>query len=270
MTKRVFLLLLKIFALGGLFVPLVFAADSAKIISRANDLYQKGKYKEALKLYEDALAAKPDMPLLNFNAGAARFKTGEYEKAAGSFEKGLVSEAKNLESASSYNLANTKYSIAKSREGSDPSSAVKLLDESLGYYKRAIELNPRDNDAKFNYELVNRELKALKEKLKQQQQQQGQGGQQQQNQQSQQDKEQQNKQQQGQGQEEKKEQEQKQESQQQQEQQPQPAENQPQDLKEMSPEEAKMLLEGYRQEEAGQGKLEDTRKGQPTEAAKDW
>lgn len=256
MIKKVFLLLLKSFALAALFVPLAFAADSAKIISRANDLYQKGKYEEALKLYEDALAQKPDMPLLNFDAGAARFKTGEYEKAAGSFEKGLVSEARNLESASSYNLGNTKYSIAKSREGSDPSSAAKLLGESLGYYKRAIELDSRDNDAKFNYELVNRELKALKEKSKQQQQQQGQGGQQQQNQQSQQDKEQQDKQQ--------------QKQQQQQAGQGQEQEQQPQDLKEMSPEEAKMLLEGYRQEEAGQGELKDTRKGQPTEAAKDW
>ena len=139
----------------------------------------------------------------------------------------------------------------------NPSSAAKLLAESLGYYKRAIELNPRDNDAKFNYELVNRELKALKDKLTQQQ----------------------NKRQQGQGQEEKKEQQQKQENQQQQkagqgqeqeQQQPQSSEGQAQDLKEMSPEEAKMLLEGYRQEEAGQGKLEDTRKGQPTEATKDW
>ena len=257
MTKRVFLSLLKIFALTGLFVPLAFAADSAKIISRANDLYKKEKYEDARKLYEEALAVKPDMPALNFNAGAAQFKTGEYGKAAGSFEKGLVLEGKDLESASNYNLATAKYKIAKSIEDSNPSEAVKLLDQSLSYYKRAIELNPRDNDAKFNYELVNRELKALKDKLTQQQ----------------------NKRQQGQGQEEKKEQQQKQDNQQQQkagqgqeqeQQQPQSSEGQAQDLKEMSPEEAKMLLEGYRQEEAGQGKLEDTRKGQPTEATKDW
>ena len=90
MTKRVFLSLLKIFALTGLFVPLAFAADSAKIISRANDLYKKEKYEDARKLYEEALAVKPDMPALNFNAGAAQFKTGEYGKAAGSFEKGLL------------------------------------------------------------------------------------------------------------------------------------------------------------------------------------
>ena len=42
------------------------------------------------------------------------------------------------------------------------------------------------------------------------------------------------------------------------------------DLKEMSAREATMLLEGYRQEEAGQGMLHDKEQGKLEEVAKDW
>lgn len=264
MMKRLLFTLAVVFTFTVLFSPFVFAADSDKIISEAYDLYKKEKYEEARKLYEEALKANPDLPDLNFNTGAARFKTGEYDLAGGSFEKGMVSQDKALESRSSYNLANTKYKIAKSLINTDASGAEKLMLESLGYYKRAIDLNTRDDDAKFNYELVDKELKELKER---QQQQQGQC-------QTPKDKSnqerQQNQQQEGQKQQEQSEQEQeKQESKEQKEEAPETS-GQPQDVKEMSAEQAKMLLEGYRQEENQQGRLQDTRKGRQQEVSKDW
>lgn len=266
----------------GFFTSLASAAESAKIVNKANSLYQRQKYAEALKLYNEAFVNEKDLPALNFNRGAAQFKTGDYEKAVGSFEKGLVSEDRNLESWSNYNTANSKYEIGKLKANKDLSAAVKLLEESLGYYKRTIDLNPKDEDAKFNYELVEKELKALKEKLEQQEKEDGkQEGKEKQKQEKQPEKQE--------GQKQEQEKDQKQQEQQEQKQTPQEEKHAEQneskeerpssqekagqkgELKEMRPQEAKMLLDGYRQEEEKPfGLIDDKSKGSSDEALKDW
>jgi len=271
------LLIIKGVIILGLFTSLADAAESAKIVNKANSLYQRQKYAEALKLYNEAFVGEKDLPALNFNRGAAQFKTGNYELALGSFEKGLVSENRDLESWSNYNTANSKYEIGKLKANKDLSAAVKLLEESLGYYKRTIDLNSKDEDAKFNYELVEKELKALKEKLKQQekenQKQEGQGKKEQEK-----DSEKQKSQKQedkfGQGQPEQKEQKQapQEDSQAKQNESKQEEKSgQKGELKEMLPQEAKMLLDGYRQEEERPfGLIDDKRKGSSDEVSKDW
>lgn len=146
-----------------------FAASGAeKSVKEANMLYRRGKLDQALQKYGEAGVALPDSDIVNFNIGAVWYKKEDYQKAADSFSKALTSMDKKVEADALYNLGNCKYKLGKLKESADLSSAVGLLRESLDYYKRAVEVDQKNDDARFNHEFVERELKVLQDKLKQQ------------------------------------------------------------------------------------------------------
>ncbi len=146
-----------------------FAANEAKkSVKEANKLYQQGKLDEALQKYNDASVAMPDSDIVNFDMGAALYKKEDYQKAIDAFTKALVSDNKKIEADALYNLGNSKYKLGKLKENTDLSATVGLLRESLDYYKRAVELDQKNKDARFNHEFVEKELKVLADKLKKQ------------------------------------------------------------------------------------------------------
>ncbi len=163
--KKIFCATLILF----LFPAVCLAGSRAKKeVKRGNLLYNKGKFEEALKKYEQAVADSPDLDITNFNLGAALYKTESYQAAARHFEKSLLTEDQSLEQKASYNTGNADYKYGISKEDTDLAGAVGLLKKSLRRYRRAIELDPEDKDAKHNYEFVKKELERLQKKLEQQ------------------------------------------------------------------------------------------------------
>jgi len=164
-----FTLLISLCILVAANLPCLAATNAKKNVKEANRLYKQGKLDEALQKYNDASVALPDSDILNFNMGTALYKKEDYEKAQDAFTKALTSDDKKLEADALYNLGNCKYKLGKLKENTDLSATVGLLRESLDYYKRAVELDQKNTDARFNHEFVERELKVLLDKLKQQQ-----------------------------------------------------------------------------------------------------
>jgi len=236
-----------------------FADDSAGLVNKANSLYRQKKYDEAIKLYNQAQIKAPDSTGISYNIGIAQYKKGAYNAAISSLEKATVSKDKVLESKANYNIGNAKYKLGKLKENTDLKETVSLLRQCLDYYKRAIELNVKDEDAKINHELVEKELKTLLDKLKQEQDKKKEHSEQQQAAQAQEDKTEEQQRQEAKQSEEQKEK-------QGQESSPQAAE----EAREMSEKEASMLLEGYRQEESSSGKLDDKKRGYSGDVLKDW
>ena len=264
----------------------LFAYSAKGKVKEGNTLYNKGQFKQALEKYQDALSKLPESDIVNFNTGSALYKNGDYNGAISHFEKSLLSDEPFLQQKASFNLGNSRYKYGISKEESDLQQAVDLLSQSLNNYQRSLQLNPDDEDAKYNYEFVKKELKRLKEKLKQQ-------DQQCQLPDKQQDKEekdsQQSKQEQSQSdQEESDTQKEQSQLQQQEESQEQQAEEpsqekedgteeqfsqgkQQQPSQEISKEQARMLLEAFRQQEEPRGlyKPEVPTRG-PSEPSQDW
>lgn len=112
--------------------------DAAKV-KKANELYKKGKYAEALSLYTEAGADNPQHPVLNFNIGDVFYKTNRFENAAEKFN----SASSVIQS--DYNKGNAFYKLNKAQE-------------ALAAYKDALIRNPNDIDAKFNYEFLSRQM----------------------------------------------------------------------------------------------------------------
>ncbi|MFA7705662.1 MAG: tetratricopeptide repeat protein [Candidatus Omnitrophota bacterium] len=282
MKKSIFIILQSILVIFVSY-SYCFAESSCGLVNRANSLYKQKKYDEAIKLYNEAQIKSPDSAEINYNIGIAQYKKEDYLLAVSFLEKATVSKDKILESRANFNIGNAKYKLGKLKENTDLKETVNLLRQSLDYYKRAIELDSKDEDARVNHELVEKELKMLLDKLKQEQDRKKEESEQDQSQEEAQEKkqgEQKQEQQAALGQEQKTEEQKKEEAKTASE--VKPAEEQKQaqteeskagsaeEMKEMSEQEASMLLEGYRQEENSAGKLEDKKKGFSEEVFKDW
>ncbi|MFQ5603045.1 MAG: tetratricopeptide repeat protein [bacterium] len=131
-----------------------FAQAGRKKVKQGNELYQQEKYDEANNKYRDALLEDPTSPIIHFNIGDVLYKKKNYQEALKSFGKALVTDDILLQSKSYYNMGNAYYKIGR-------------LDSSIFMYKKALELNPDDEDAKFNLEFVRAKIKDEAQKQQQ-------------------------------------------------------------------------------------------------------
>ncbi len=268
--KKTYLIIVLSFFL--LFLPsAVLASSAAKDVRKGNRLYKQKKYDDALAKYSSAHTELPDSDIINFNIGSAMYKKSDFQNAIDAFTKALVTEDKDLEAQVNYNIANSKYKLGNLKVNTDLPGAVNLYREALDYYKRAIELNQDDTEAKYNHELVEKKLKVLLDRLKNQPEKEKQEKEKQDQSQDQQStsesgSEQQKEEQSGTEAQNEKELEQQENME---EGEDQSVEQSPdEDTEEMSPEEARMLLDAYGGEDALQ--MKQGRQGYYDKVLKDW
>ncbi len=160
MRKRIILVAIFLLSMG-------VSAGSASVkedVKKGNLVYNNAQYDEALKIYEDALVKDPDSQIVNFNIGDALYKKGSYENAISSFNKAIASGDPGIISGADYNIGNAQYKLGLSAESADIDKSKECYETALKYYKRSIDLDPDDKEAKFNYEFVDGKLKELKAK----------------------------------------------------------------------------------------------------------
>lgn len=263
-------------ALVALFAAALSASGSPASALRD---YKNGKYDNALKDYQRSLEKKKDDPRLHFNAGAAAYKSKNYEEAAKQFDEALNSPDLKLLQQAYYNRGNARYYLGESN--ADSSKKSETWEEAVKDFESAMKLNSQDPDAKFNYEFVKKKLEELKQQQQQQQKNdkndqnkddQDKDKQQQQNKQDQDKKDQENKEQQNKDQENKKDQAQQNKSDQNKDQQQKDQQQKEQAKKDKEKEQQKQSAEQKKKEEQAQqssGKPgdKDKQEGQQTYAA---
>lgn len=211
--------------------------------------YQNGDYENARKYYESILNEKEEDAAAQFGLGTSAFQQQDLQGALDAFQRSLETDDPGLQSKAYYNMANLLASQQKN-------------EEALAFYRKALELEPTDTDAKHNYEMIRY----------QQQQEQQQQQQQNQNQDNQEDQEKQDQQQDQQNQE-KQEQDQ-QEQQQQQEQQEQQSQEQQQHAnedqeKQQDLQHAQAILDALKKDEKVNQKRQMA-KARSKKLEKDW
>lgn len=204
--------------------------------------YEQEQWGESLQHFQDAQLDDPENPIGHYNVAQALYKNKKYEEALKSYEKSLGSQDITMREKVYYNLGNTQYQLNN-------------YQEAIQNYIKALDLDPHDQDAKHNLELVRAKLKEMAQKQpmqdqqQQQQQQQQSGDEEQQGQQNQQQSEQDE-----QGQEEDQNQQKAQQAEDEPSQQEQSAQPQ-QKQKELSKEEAERILQALKSEEKENQKL---------------
>ncbi len=113
--------------------------------AKGNELYKKQNYEEALKVYQDAQSDAPQKQELNYNVGNALYQQKKYDPAKESYQESVLASDPKLRANAYYNLGSVQF-----RKGD--------LRDSLRLFEKALELNPKDKDTRYNIELIKRLL----------------------------------------------------------------------------------------------------------------
>ena len=173
------------------------AASPSQAVQQGNALYQNGKYAEAAEQYGSASQMLPDAAEIHFNQGNAAYKQQDYGKAREHYTQALQTTDRTLEGKVKYNLGNVEYQQAL-QNLQQPQAAMPHLRSAMTYYRDSLDVDPQQQDARYNLELSHLLLRQLQQEQQQQTPQQQQGQPQDQQQQAQQDGQQQGQQQQSQ------------------------------------------------------------------------
>jgi Ca-activated chloride channel family protein len=130
-------------------------------VEEGNRRYGEQHFDQALDLYERAEQEVVQEPRVHFNRGAALFKLGHPKEAREAYLRASGIEDPQVKKQNYYNIGNTFLA-----EGA--------FHDAIPYYRRALEIDPGFDDARFNLELA---LQAIRQQ-QQQQQQEGQSDQQ--------------------------------------------------------------------------------------------
>jgi Ca-activated chloride channel homolog len=140
-----------------------------------NRAYQAGDFAKALETYRRAEVLRPDLPALNYNAGNSLYRQNDFEHAVGEDQRAVHSSDPEVQDRAYYSMGNAYVKANQLREAADA-------------YKSALRANPSDVDAKYNLEVIQRQIdeqQARQQANQGQQPQPGQNGQQNPNQQGQ-------------------------------------------------------------------------------------
>jgi Ca-activated chloride channel family protein len=144
--------------------------------SSAAKAYRQGDFQAAERDYSAAAAHRPQQPILQFDTGTAAYKAGEFPEAARAFEASLNAQASGSarrladQEDTYYDLANTLYREGQKTAQTNPQETIQTWTHAIKTYDAALQLRPDDADSKFNRDLVNRKLEALKKAQSQQKQ----------------------------------------------------------------------------------------------------
>jgi len=109
--------------------------------------YRQRNFEQAEINFRRAQKKQPDNPKLNYNLANSHYKNGKYQEALKSYAHTTENDAPpELKKNSLYNSGNALYRMGK-------------LEESILAYKKVLELNSGDMDAKFNLEFVREKLR---------------------------------------------------------------------------------------------------------------
>ena len=131
-------------------------------------LYNEKSYDEAISKFADAQVHLPKSDELEFNIANTHFQGGKLPEAEKAYKNALRSKNSTLKAKANYNMGNTLYKQGK-------------LNEALDFYKKAIELTGKiadkendeikgiKEDAKYNYEFVQKKMEEMKQEQQERQ-----------------------------------------------------------------------------------------------------
>ncbi len=132
--------------IATLFVLVLTGSVNNNRAREANRAFMDRDFEKAEELYREILERNPDSPRILFNLGNALAYQGKFEESVDAFQRfrELVGDDSEM-AAAEYNLGYIYGLDGNNRE-------------ALRFFQDAIVLNPQDEDAKFNYELIRRRL----------------------------------------------------------------------------------------------------------------
>jgi Ca-activated chloride channel family protein len=123
------------------------------------EAYAQGLFDQALQGFTDMQVEYPEDPEVALNLGSSHYQMRNYGEADRAYSRAALAKDEALRQEALYNLGNSAF-----RQG--------RLEEAVELYKASLELDPEDEDAKFNLEFVRDEIRRRHEEAQNRQDQQ--------------------------------------------------------------------------------------------------
>jgi len=155
------------------YIEIINRGDAKKHFDEANRLYHLGKYAEAVKEYDEALAIDPNFKEAHYNKGLALYNLKRYEEAIEEYDKALAidpnfKQAHNNKGLALYNLKRHEEAIKEFDKALaiDPNYKqahnnkglalhnLKRYEEAIEEYDKALAIDPYYTDANYNKNLI--------------------------------------------------------------------------------------------------------------------
>ena len=136
------------------------AATASPDTARSDFL--KGDFDRAQREYVRLMQMGNPSPQMHYNAGTAALQRGDWSEATGHLTNALTASDLTLQQRAYYNLGNAAYRSGENAKGIETRAAE--WEGALKNYQAAMKLDPKDEDAQFNHELVKRRLEELRKK----------------------------------------------------------------------------------------------------------
>lgn len=119
-----------------------------KLLREGLTEYKNGNYSAALEKYNQALGKNADRPLAHYNMGAAYYKAGKADSALMHWQTVATGQQDQaLQAKAWHNIGN---SFVKQRN----------FEKAIDAYKRALKLNPDDEDTRYNLAYCQRQMQS--------------------------------------------------------------------------------------------------------------
>ncbi|MFH0986329.1 MAG: tetratricopeptide repeat protein [Candidatus Omnitrophota bacterium] len=119
-----------------------FLETSQDTIRKGNEHFENKRYQSALEAYRKVQVKNPDAPEVLYDLGTALYKVDSFQESAKNLET-AVQKTKDpqLKARALYNKGNVQYRLG-------------IFEGAVDAYKKALELDPTDKDAKYNLEFL--------------------------------------------------------------------------------------------------------------------
>ncbi|MFN2420621.1 MAG: VWA domain-containing protein [Gemmatimonadota bacterium] len=120
-----------------------------------HELYEEGRYREALLAWRRADRSAGAEPSDAYNRASAAYRLGEFREAAASYAVAARTSRERSRTAQGwYNAGNARYRIAQRGEQGGVPRSQALWDAAVSAYREALLRDPDDREAKHNLELA--------------------------------------------------------------------------------------------------------------------
>ena len=153
---------ISIISIGLLLASAAFSDQLYTKNKKANQLYKKGEYKDALKMYEDLAVESPTEPKIKMNKGSALFQMDDLDKAEESYNNAATGlKDKKALADLYYNLGNVQYMQGEKLAAQQNQGASEKYKAALENYIKSLDIRSHDKDTKWNLQLANAKMKQM-------------------------------------------------------------------------------------------------------------
>lgn len=120
---------------------------------KGNKAFQNKRYETALEAYRKAQIRKPSQPEIRYNVGTTLYQMDQFQEAEAQLASALHQSGASapLQAQAWYNYGNTQYRLGQ-------------FDQAIDAYRKTLDINPKDTDAKYNLELLQKKKKLFEDK----------------------------------------------------------------------------------------------------------